>query len=261
MTIPNPNGTMWRRACLRTWTICAFCAVAQALPALAYRPFDSTDASVADEREYELELGPLGYLREGSTKSLVMPALIANYGLGGDREIVLEGKVLKPWNNADGTDARTSVTDTALSLKQVHRHGSLQDATGLSIASECGVLLPTLHAESGTGVSCALIGSQRWTAATVHLNGALAFNREHRWNRFLGVIIEGPNEWTVRPAAELFTEREVGGAQTHSGLLGVIWRTHENLSFDFGVRLARSEDTHIHEVRAGLTWTLSSAKP
>lgn len=240
--------------------MCAFCAAAQALPAWAYRPFDGTDASVADEREFELELSPLGYLREGSAKSLIVPAVVANYGLPGEREIVLEGKVAKPRSDADAADARTSLTDTALSLKQVHRRGSLQDATGVSVASECGVLLPTLHAESGTGASCALIGSQRWTAATVHLNGALAFNRAHRWNRFLGAIVEGPNEWAVRPVAEVFTEREVAGAQTRSGLLGVIWRVDENLSFDFGVRVARSEDTRIHEIRAGLTWTLATRK-
>lgn len=260
-TRPGSNAAQQRRTRLQVWVVCVFCAAVQALPALAYRPFDSTDASVADGREFEFELGPLGYLREGPAKSLIMPTLVANYGLGDDREIVLEGKVLKPWDNADGGDARTSLVDTALSLKQVHRRGSLQDATGVSIASECGVLLPTIHAESGSGASCALIGSQRWTAATIHLNGALAFNRAHRWNRFLGAIIEGPNEWTVRPVTELFTEQEVGGAQTHSGLLGVIWRARENLSFDFGVRLARTEDARIHEVRAGLTWAFSSAKP
>src|SRR6266567_558952 len=245
MTIPVSNAAQPRRAHLVAWAVCAFCAAAQALPALAYRPFDSTDASVADEREFELELGPLGYLREGPAKSLIVPAFVANYGLPGDREIVLEGKVLKTLHDADGTDSRASLTDTALSLKQVHRRGSLQDATGVSIASECGVLLPELHGQSGTGVSCALIGSQRWTAATIHLNGSLTLNREHHWNRFLGTIIEGPDGWTVRPVAEVFTEREAGAAQTRSALLGSIWRANETLSFDFGVRFARAEDARV----------------
>jgi hypothetical protein len=235
--------------CLLLWTPDAF----------AYRPFDSTDASVAGPGEFELEFGPVGHLREGRERSFIAPAFIANFGISDDREIVLEGK-LKTFQGNLFEGSRTSLVDTALSLKQVHRRGSLQDGIGPSIASECGMLLPTIHAESGTGASCALIGSQRWTAGTIHLNGALAFNREHRWNRFFGAIFEGPNEWTVRPVAELFTEQEVGGAQIRSGLLGVIWRAHENLAFDFGVRLARTGDTRIHEVRAGLTWTLSSAK-
>jgi hypothetical protein len=227
--------------------------------AFALRPYDSTDASVAGPGEFELELGPVGYLREGPGKSLIAPAVIANFGISGDREIVLEGK-LKTLQGDSSEGYRTSLVDTALSLKQVHRRGSLQDGTGLSVASECGILLPTIHGESGAGAICALIGSQRWTTATIHLNGALVFNREHRWNRFFGAIIEGPNEWTTRPVAEFFTEQEVGGAQTRSGLLGIIWRTDEDLSFDFGVRLARTGDTRIHEVRAGLTWTFSSAK-
>jgi hypothetical protein len=31
--------------------------------AAAYRPFDSTDAAIAGEREIEIELGPPAYLR------------------------------------------------------------------------------------------------------------------------------------------------------------------------------------------------------
>lgn len=259
MTIPGSSVTQPRRARLKALAVCAFCA-AQALPALAYRPFDSTDASVADEREFELELAPLSYLREGPAKSLIVPAVVANFGLPGGREIVLEGKVLKTWNNADNVGSGTSLADTALSLKQVHRQGSLQDATGLSIASECGVLLPGVRTESRTGASCALIGSQRWPPATIHVNGALAFSREHRWNRFLGVIIEGPNEWAVRPVAELFTEQEVAGVRIRSALIGIIYRSSEYLSFDFGARLARTGDSRIHEIRAGLTWTFSSSK-
>lgn len=34
--------------------------------AYAYRPFDGTDASVPDAGEFELELGPVQHLREGS---------------------------------------------------------------------------------------------------------------------------------------------------------------------------------------------------
>jgi hypothetical protein len=50
-------------------------------PAVAYRPFDSTDADVAGAGEFELELGPIGHLREGANKFRVAPAVIANIGL------------------------------------------------------------------------------------------------------------------------------------------------------------------------------------
>lgn len=229
--------------CLPLWTPDAF----------AYRPFDSTDASVAGPGEFELEFGPVGYLREGRAKSLVAPAAIANFGISNDREIVLEGKVLTAQGDA-AEGPRTSLVDTALSLKQVHRRGVLQDGTGASVASECGVLLPTVHGESGTGATCAGIVSQRWSAGTVHLNGALSLTRQHNWGQFLGVIFEGPYEWRVRPVLEILAQRDNGGSRTHSALVGMIWRSRENLSFDLGVRAARSNDQNIAEIRAGFTW-------
>src|SRR5690349_16097376 len=87
--------------------------------ALAYRPFDGTDASVAGPKEFELELGPLHYFREGDDKGIFAPALIANFGLEHGRELVLEGKLKRLFNHPSD-EARTSVVDTALSLKQVH---------------------------------------------------------------------------------------------------------------------------------------------
>lgn len=231
-----------------------------ACPASAYRPFDGTDAAVADEREFEIELGPVGRLREGAKRSSVAPAAVINYGLADDREIVLEGKVFRTIGTVEDGDFRTSLADTALSLKQIHRRGSLQDGTGASVASECGVLLPTIHGERGGGASCALIASQRWDAATVHLNGALLFNRDHRWTPFAGVIVGGPERWQLRPVAEVFSQQIVGGAHTNSGLLGLIWRNSEHLSFDVGMRRARTGDEKIREFRAGLTWAFSFGK-
>ena len=49
-------------------------------PACALRPFDATDAAVAAPGEFELELGPLGRLREGSKRFRVAPAVIGNFG-------------------------------------------------------------------------------------------------------------------------------------------------------------------------------------
>lgn len=245
------------------------CAVAAGLllmavacpPALAYRPFDGTDASVADDDEFELELGPLGRLREGGEHSWLGPTFVANWGLAHDRELVLEGKIKTLSGDLDPGVARTSLVDTALSLKQLHRRGSLQDGgTGWSIASECGILLPEIHGESRTGATCAGIISQRWDAGTVHVNAALSYNRQHTWRQFFGGIVEGPAAWTVRPVAELFTEHEAGGTRTHSALAGLIWRAHENLSLDVGMRSAKSGDEHVREIRAGLTWSMSFKK-
>ena len=39
--------------------------------ALAYRPFDGTDAAVAEPGQVEIELGPAQYLQIGSERTLV----------------------------------------------------------------------------------------------------------------------------------------------------------------------------------------------
>src|SRR5215470_10076711 len=112
--------------------VCFVWSVTHVTAADAYRPFDGTDAAVAAEHEFELELGPLGYLREGSSKSLVVPAIVGNWGLAGERELVVEGKLFRPTDGSAADDARTSVGDTAISLKQVLRRGVLQDESGVS---------------------------------------------------------------------------------------------------------------------------------
>src|SRR5262249_46312306 len=57
----------------------AFCAVATS--ALAYRPFNGTDAAVADPGQLEVELQPAGRLQEGSDVFLIAPDVVLNFGL------------------------------------------------------------------------------------------------------------------------------------------------------------------------------------
>jgi hypothetical protein len=223
--------------------------------AFAYRPFDSTDAGVADEGEFELEFGPAGYVREGPDKFFAGPAIVANFGIQGDRELVLEGILLTP---TDGSGSQSVFGETMLSLKQLHRRGSLQDGSGLSIASECSVLLPEVNGESRTGALCYGIASQRFAHAAVHLNLGLGLDREHNWQRSLGVIVEGPAEWRVRPVTELLAERNNAGGYTNSALVGLIWQARENLAFDLAIRGGRTDGEELREVRLGLTWGFST---
>jgi hypothetical protein len=238
----------------RSSLIAAFVALAWAPNAAAYRPFDSTDASVAEAGKVELELGPLGYLAEGRQHFLVAPALIANLGLSRRWELVLQGRHLLFVGDAQG-EPRSRVVDTGLFLKGVLREGTLQEGVGPSVAIEAGVWLPTVNGEPGAGASAAAIVSQRWTSLTVHLNAAAALTRSGRPDLFGGAIVEGPYRWAVRPVAEVFVEREFETSWAVSGLLGAIWRTSENLSIDIGLRTARLNGEFVGEVRAGLTWS------
>ncbi|MEA2948537.1 MAG: hypothetical protein QOI40_3867 [Alphaproteobacteria bacterium] len=219
-------------------------------PALAYRPFDGTDAAVAAPGEVEIELQPAGRLREGTTTTLVAPATVFNFGLSDGWEAVFEGQ----GQTSLSPSGPTSLTAAGAFLKHVLQPGSLQDKAGPSIATEFGVLLPDSTGNSGIGASVAGIVSQRWDWGTIHLNGETALTRDHHADVFLGSIIEGPINWPVRPVAEFFYENEFGKAETISGLIGLIWKVRDDLSFDVALRHALTNGRPVNEIRAGLTF-------
>ena len=229
-----------------------FCLSGWSPNALAYRPFVGTDAAVAAPGEMEIEIGP-SYLREGSADSLIAPQVVVNVGLAERWEAVFEGQAE---HGLSADNRRSSIVGAGAFLKGILREGSLQDKPGPSIATEFGVLLPGINGESGTGASLAAIVSQRSTWGTVHFNVAGALTRQRHGDLFVGVIVEGPYDWPVRPVAEVYRERDFGGLTTTSGLIGAIWQVRENLSFDFGLRKGRNNDqTTVNEVRAGMTFS------
>jgi hypothetical protein len=231
-------------------SVIALCLTAWSGSASAYRPFDGTDAAVAAPGELEIELQPAGRLRENGSTTLVAPATVINYGLSEGWEAVFEGQGQTPLSPS----GPTSLTAAGAFLKHVLQPGSLQDKTGPSVATEFGVLLPDSTGNSGVGASLAGIVSQRWDWGTIHLNAETALTREHHADLFLGGIIEGPSKWSIRPVAEFFYEKEFGKLETISGLIGLIWRVRDNLSFDVGLRHALTNGHPVNEVRAGLTF-------
>jgi hypothetical protein len=222
-------------------------------PASAYRPFDGTDAAVADKDKFEIELQPAGLLKDASGKTLIAPVARFNYGYTDNWEAVLEGQFENPLSPSGPASLRAA----GAFLKGVLREGSLQDKTGPSVATEFGVLLPDSRGPSQFGASLAGIVSQRWEWGAIHLNGVAELTREHRADLFAGVIIEGPSKRTVRPVAEVFYEKEFGKAETLSSLVGLIWQVREDLSFDVGVRHALTNGQPVNELRAGMTVAFS----
>jgi hypothetical protein len=226
------------------------CVAATATPASAFRPFDGTDAAVVDKGKMEIELQPAGRLHDDSGTSLIAPATRFNYGFTEGWEAVLEGWVQTPLSPS----GPSALSAAGMFLKGVIKPGSLQDKTGPSIATEFGVLLPDSRGESGFGASWAWIVSQRWEWGAIHLNAAAALTREHNGDLFLGVIVEGPAKWTVRPVAEVFYEREFSQFETVSGLVGLIWQVNEDLAVDVGLRHALTNAHPVNELRAGVTF-------
>jgi hypothetical protein len=72
--------------------------------AWAYRPFDGTDAAVADPGEVEIELQPAGTLWVNAQPALVAPDIVYNYGLIKDWELVLQGTGLTPLSPSGPTE-------------------------------------------------------------------------------------------------------------------------------------------------------------
>lgn len=221
--------------------------------ALAYRPFDGTDAAVAEPGQVEIELGPAQYLREGSESTLVAPTVVLNYGLSERWELVLQGEAV---HSLMAESRKTSLLGNGLFLKGVLREGSLQGKPGPSIATEFGFLLPSINDDPtrGTGGSLAAIVSQQWPWMTVHLNAAVAVTRQQTADAFVGLIVEGPRDWPLRPVAEVFYERDSGGVTTTSALVGAIWQVRDNIAFDVGLRGAQVNDQPLREVRFGVTF-------
>ena len=58
----------------------ALATLANAPQAHAYRPFDGTDADVAELGTFELELGPVHWYSQGEAHYLIAPATVLNLG-------------------------------------------------------------------------------------------------------------------------------------------------------------------------------------
>jgi len=222
-------------------------------PAWAYRPFEGTDAAVADLGELEVELQPAGAMKQGAAKTFVAPDWVVNLGFAEGWEAVVQGQGRFPLGQSD---ERASFAGAGVFLKHVLREGSLQDKTGPSIATEFGALLPGIDADAGVGASVAGIVSQRFEWGAIHLNAQAELTRDQHADAFFGAIIEGPSTWKVRPVAEVFYENEFGTAQTVSALVGAIWQVNEKLSFDIGLRHALVGGQSASEIRAGLTFAI-----
>src|SRR5438105_859843 len=227
--------------------------IALATPAFAYRPFDGTDGDVAGVGEFELEMGPAQFLSPPAGRYLVAPATVLNLGVARGLELVVDFKDFVGLQPVAGQQ-RMRLLDTDVFLKSVLRRGTLQDETGVSIALEAGPLLPDIGGTNGLGAQANLITSYRWDALSLHLNTSAALTRDHQWDAFVSLILEGPHDWALRPVAEIYTEHEVGNETTYSALAGAIWQVRDRLALDAAVRYAAQPGSQAVEVRFGITW-------
>lgn len=179
--------------------------------ARAYRPFDQTDASVAELHDVELELGPVGILHDPGGTTYI-PGFILNYGVIPRVELVFDAHHAFVFGGSD-IEARRRQLDSSLNGKVVVREGVLQDRPGPSVAIELGALLPTVPVAGGAGAAVVAIASERWPALALHVNAEADYTRDGTFAFIGGFIVEGPDAWTVRPVGEFFfSHEEIGRA-------------------------------------------------
>jgi hypothetical protein len=245
-----------RRA--RSAAIASLLAVAgffQSARAEAYRPFDGTDADVAELGTFELEMGPVHWYDRAGQNYLIAPATVLNLGIFENTELVVDFQDFVALGALNGRP-RLALLDTDVLVKHVFREGILQGKSGLSVAVEAGPLTPEIHGTSAFGASVDVIVSYRWDWGTLHFNEWPEYSRNHNLDLTSGVIIEGPHEWLVRPVSEFFYEQEFHRDRTASGLVGAIWTPRESFVLDLAFRAARVGAQNEAEVRLGFTWAL-----
>src|SRR5262245_2665482 len=200
----------------------------------AYRPFIATDAAVADPQEVEIELGYLTLEQAKGETAFTIPRIVLNYGLFKNWEGVGEFAVLR------SPGGELNLIDPTLSLKGVRREGVLQEKSGVSIATEVGLLLPSTDKDQrhfgfeATGIASAKLGP-----FTFHLNAGLGVSRSTGdLTGIWGLIGELPLWNGLRLVGEVDGEKPRHESQADSGLMGVIWQPwpSKNVAFDAGVR-------------------------
>ena len=238
---------LFRSKRMAAGAIVGVCATTWVTPVLAYRPFDGTDAAVADVGEVEIEFQPIGAIRAGGTTKGLSDGIF-NYGFADRWELVLQATA-QPTPEGAGP---LSVPNGAF-LKYVLQPGVLQDKKGWSVATEFGPLLPEAGG-SGFGFEWNGIASQRWEWGTVHLNTEANLTPDQHGELFFDAIVEGPNKWKVRPVFEVYSDSVVNVSQTFSALAGAIWQVNDKLSFDIAFRYASVDGRPVSELRAGMTF-------
>jgi hypothetical protein len=212
---------------------------------LAHRAFDATVVLGLSalhrhrrrggrSQEVEIELGYFTMERVKGENAFTIPRVVLNYGFLKNWEAVGEFAVLR----SSGGDL--NLIDPALSVKGVLKEGVLQEKSGVSIAAEVGLLLPSTEKDQrhfgfeATGITSAKLGP-----FTVHVNAGLGVSRSTGdLTGIWGVIGELPIFDGLRLVGEVDGEKPRHESQADSALIGTIWRPwpSRNVSFDAGFR-------------------------
>lgn len=218
----------------------------------AYRPFESTDAAVADAGAWEIEIGAVNLEHDSGGDRVLVPGVRCNYGFAPRWEAVAEGSLQVLDDSPGGQDVL--LTDPRVNLKGILVDGPLQEGSApVSLGVELGALLPEPHGESGAGFEGALLVSWRLGDFAFHVNAGGGLRRGSLeplavW----GMIVERPVASGSRVAVEVNGKAAHGESADTSTLLGVIWE-RGGIAYDAGVRVGLARAAPDVAFTAGLT--------
>jgi hypothetical protein len=221
--------------------------------ALAFRPFEGTDAAVADLGEFELEEGPSGVEVGGAGREVLLPNLALNVGLAPqielstnthDMELLRPGRALPV----------ARYQDTEVGIKAVLVPGCLQGGSGPSLASELAIHLPDQFDDGVMRGSLGLILSARAGLLAFHANVAAARQAEG-YDIQESLIIDAGLSSAVRPVIELGSSGRLGQPPVYSVLFGAIFQLSEATTIDAAMVGSASDGALSAQARIGLTWT------
>ncbi len=217
----------------------------------AYRPFVSTDASVAQKDKFELELGVFQLRHQDKENELVVPSARINYGVIKNWELVGESEI-QIYKEGEGRNFE--VKDPAVSLKGILHEGILQGKDGPSLSIELSALVPsTVKGERNTGVSGVGILAYKFSNLVYHINAGMELDRSGVGpNAIWGVILEYPFEGEFRVVGEINGVVKNEGLPETSGLVGFIWKIN-GIDLDFGARKGFSDVASDWELTSGMT--------
>jgi hypothetical protein len=170
-------------------------ALLQASLALAFPPYESTDAGTADPWTLEGYAGLVRYERDARKTTVTTPLLDVNLGL--PEHLELTGEL-------EYVPAERALGDAAVGLKWVPY------SRRLSLGVETLALLPVSSA-GGAGVEWSFLATQHWTRVELHVNAGGFYDArpepvEKGWMAsVLGEVEIG----LFRPGVELFARQVI----------------------------------------------------
>ncbi|MBI4971702.1 MAG: hypothetical protein HZB37_09590 [Planctomycetes bacterium] len=222
--------------------------------AFAYRPFVSTDASVAEKGKADIELGMFDISSQDDNKEIKVPSLRLNYGFIKNWEFVYESD-LQIYASQEARNVE--LIEPAAFFQGIIREGILQKAAGPSFSIEFGTLLPsTVKNERSAGLEGIAIVSLEFWKFLFHVNLGMEFDRKDFDPGIIwGTIMEYPFEGKFRLVAEINGSGVENQKSENSGLIGFIWNLGA-YDLDFGARKGFSRAADDWELTTGITFSI-----